>query len=332
MQINKVQSNINPSFNAKLKIYDPYKIYSGQGNYAERAKCVHFFSSKELSEVKKLFAEKTKGIKGELFLSTYDCSNTTGWDFSHIELNRASSKYDIYDSIPISILNCAPPNTKVRHGDYKYNVADKPTFNRALELREEYNERQALLEYTKNKPRLSDDSELVQRFNKLIKMQEADPNNMTLGAEIYKVNCQIVDAEVQLAKKLNPTPIGRKPKTVQTLVTGLVKILKIMDKRDKRINELLQLRDQVVMLQEKIETEGNSKQIERKLAKLEQKIDKIKFQLTVLDNIAVGKIFGTGLSTRDYIPDVARKDIGLYPRKWGDYSYEDVKNFKASSK
>lgn len=340
MQIYNVQSNTNPAFKAKLKITDPDKILRGCGKYAEKAKTVHFFSSKELSEAKKLFEERTKNIKGTLSLRTFGDNYKTGWDYSRIELKRPSSAH-IHDSIPVSVLNCAPPNARVRAGNYMYNTADKPTFNTAHELRKEYDEHKALLEYERKRPKLSNDSELVQKFDNLVKMQMTNSSN-DLSLEIFKVGSQIVDEEMKLEEKLNPVPIGRNPKTVKTFVDGLVKMLKIMDKREKKMNDLLWLRDKTVALKalkEKkvINEQGkeiilNNKEIEKSIAKLEQKIDKLKFQLTVSDNITVGKIFGTDISIDDYIPKVDRNEFGIYYRKWGDYTYEDVKNFQSKNK
>lgn len=331
MQIYNIQSNTTPSFKAKLRITDPDKILRGCGKYAEKAKTVHFFSTKELSEARKLFEEKTKDIEGTLSLKIFGDNYRTGWDYSKIELIRSSSAH-IHDNIPVSVLNCAPPNTKVRAGNYMYNTADNPTFNNANELRKEYNERKALMEYERNRPKLSDESELGQKLNNLIKMQLTNPSK-DLSLEIYKVSSQKVKEEMKLEEELNPIQIGRKPKTVKTFVDGLVKMLKIMDKRDKKIKDLLWLRDEVVVLQALKEKKVINEQGKEKIiAKLEQKIDKLKFQLTVSDNIAVGKIFGTDVSIDDYIPRVDREDFGIVYSKWGDYSYEDVKKFQSKNK
>ena len=332
MQVYNVQPHNNPTFSADLRIHDFDKILQGKGKFAHKSKDygVRFFSAKELSEARKLFKEKTKDITGTLQLHVFNERFTTGDDYSEAKLIKYSPK-PYSNKMGISVLNTLPPNEYVLYDGYIYQRADKPTFNRAKEVRKAYDMQAAIKEGAAEaeKHRLGEDSELVQKLHKLEK-QSPVPYE-----EIREVSKQIFEEEQKSAEEAFKESLKsvkmRKITTVNQFVNRLVEVAKIMDKRGKRIDELWQLRGQVVKLQAKIAKEGNSEKINKQIENLEQKIDKIKFQTMVSDELAVGNICGSERVVDRDIPFFTINKINGY-QAWGDYTYQDVIDFQSKAK
>lgn len=239
MRVQSIQNN-SPDFNANLKIIDRFGILKGKGENASKNIYARFFSSKELTEARKIFKEKTKDIKGDLYISVHT-ESYRGEDISKIKLKQYPPKtYE--NSVPVSILDCTAPNKTVVFDNDVYNIADKPTFNRANELKQDYDKirQSALRTYEEKRPKLNEDSELSQQLDKLCKQKldelaQGKTPGENLDLEIHKVLKQISDEEIRLEEELYKPVLGRKPKNLKQFINGLVKILKILDRKGKNI-------------------------------------------------------------------------------------------------